>query len=512
MKVYAATMARRFQAAFLRGNIAARPLGAVAAVLLGTFMTSFFTRSFAIGLADLRGVYNLSVDEGAWLSTITTAPQLLIAPAIPLAVLTFGARRILVIAGLGFAVTATLTPFAQGLPEIFVLHALDGLLLGCFVPATLATVFANLNPRWWMIALGAYTVRLTLTLHSGVGLTGFYVEGGYWQAIYWQAAVSALVLVGLAAFSIPDRPMNHSLWKHTNKGEIALFCVGLALFYTGLDQGNRLDWFASGFVMSALAGGLFMAIASVAWQHISPLPFAHPRALARPNLAIPLIVVTLYGLMSAATSLLIPNFLSTVAQLKAEQSGRALWWISAIQVLAIPATIWLLRRADPRLGIVIGLCAMMIGCWLGSFITNVWRTDDFTAVSIVLGIGNAFTFLSLVTIVVANARREEIVAVVAYIQIPRVVGPELAGAVVNTLLRKREAVHSVLLGSYVNHPRMEALGIPVRAVAKVIRQEAYVLAYADAYRLCFGVALCSLLLTAGLRRTPANPLTTAPTS
>lgn len=495
---------------FLRGDIAARPLGAVVAVLLGTFMTSFFTRSFAIALPDLRGAFGLSVDEGAWLSTVTTAPQLLIAPAIPLAVLTFGARRILLIAGLAFALTAGLTPFARGVPAIFVLHALNGLFLGCFVPATLATVFANLNPRWWMIALGAYTVRLTLTLHSGVGLTGFYVESGFWPAIYWQAAASALVLVAVAAMSIPDRPANRALWARSNKGEIALFCVGLALLYAGLDQGNRLDWWSSGFVTAAVCGGLAMAAVSIAWQHISPLPFAHPRALARPNLAFPLVIVTLYGIMSAATSLLIPNFLATIGHLKAEQSGRALWWISAIQVMAVPAAICLLRKADPRLALVIGLCAMMFGCWLGTYITNVWRVDDFTALSIIMGIGNAFTFLSLVAIVVANAKREEIVAVVAYIQIPRVVGPELAGAVVNTLLRKREAVHSALLGGYVNLPRMGSLGLKAKAAAATVRQEAYVLAYADAFRFCFGVILFSLLLSVAMRRTPPNPLLTPP--
>ncbi|TCP32444.1 MFS transporter [Sphingomonas sp. BK235] len=491
----------------LRGTISARPIGAVVAVLLGAVMTSAFTRSFAVALGDLRGTFGLSVDEGAWLNTVFNAPQLLIAPAIPLAVVTFGSRRVLLISGMGFAITSALTPLAVGTPMLFLLHGLDGLLLGCFIPATLATVFANLHPRWWLIALGVYTVRLTLALHLGVPLTGFYVEGGWWPAIYWQASASAVVLVLLILFSLPERPVNVDLWRRTNKGEIALFCVGLTLIYVALDHGNRLDWLQSGTVVVPLISGIMLVVAAIAWQHVSPLPFAHPRALARRNIAIPLAIVTLYGIMSVATALLIPNFLGTMAQLKPEQTAHALWWVSAVQLLAVPLCIWLLRRTDPRVPVVLGLLAILLGCWLGSRITHVWRAEDFTPATIALGLGNGMVFLALVAMTIANAHRDEIVAMVAYIQIPRVLGPELAAAVIATLLRKREAIHSALLGGYLDAPRLAALDVSPGGIAAIVRREANVLAFADAYRFCFGIALLCLALTALLRSTPPNPVT-----
>jgi DHA2 family multidrug resistance protein len=494
----------------LRGEGPAQPLGAVVAVLLGSIMTSTFTRTFSLALADLRGAYGLSFDEGAWLQTVTNAPQLLVAPAIPLMVVTFGARRVLITAGIAFAVVASLTPFARSLPMIFLLHGLDGLLLGCFIPATIATVFANLHPRWWLIALGTYTARLTLSLHLGVPLTGLYVEGGMWQGIYWEAAAAALVLVMLIIASQPGRPANTELWRRTNKGEIALFCLGLTLIYAALDQGNRLDWLESGTVSALLLGGLILLAAAITWQFVSPLPFAHPRALARRNIWLGLLLVTLFGTMSLATALLIPNFLGTVAQLKAEQSADALWWVSGVQLLAVPLCIWLLRRVDPRVPIVIGLVAVLLGCWLGSTISSVWRADDFTASTIALGFGNGMIFLALVSIIIANAKREEIVAMVAYVQVPRIVGPELATAILTTFLRKHEAIHSVLLGAYASQPRLAMLDASVSSMAATVRREAHVLATADAFRFCFLVALLALLLTSLLRATPPNPLTARP--
>ena len=496
----------RLRHAILHGRAKSRPLGAVVAVLFGTLMTSLFTRDFGISLADIRGAYGLSVDQGSWLNSVTNAAQLLAAPAVPLMVVIFGPRRVLVTSALVFVIAMILTPLASGIPLIFGLHILDGFLLGCFVPATLAIVFGNLSPRFWLVALGLYSVRLTLALHTGVSLSGWFVENIGWQAIYWQAAVFAAAFMLLAAISFPDRRPNWTLWQRTNKGELMMFCVGLTLVYVGLDQGNRLDWGASGTIVGLLSGGGVLIAAGVAWQFLSLAPFAHPAPLLQRNIYLPLIIVTLFGMTSAATSLLIPNFLTTVGHLKPEQSGTALWWIDLIQIVAIPLTIWSIRHGDIRLSLAIGLVMVMIGCWLGNGISNVWRADDFAILSVLIGMGNSAILLTCIAMTVANAAREDLISLVAYIQIPRVVGPEFATAVLTTLIRKREALHSVIKGSGISQVRMAALDHVPGALASVVRREAYVLAYADAYRFCFWIAALALLQVVFLRPTPPHPL------
>ncbi len=495
--------------ALVTGDAKARPIGAVVAVLLGTFMTSLFTRDLGVSMADIRGAYGLSVDEGSWLNTLTNSSQLLSAPAIPLLVMMFGARRVMLISALTFIVSTSLTPLASGVPMIFALHILDGFLLGCFVPATLAIVFSSLSPRYWLIVLGLYSVRLSLTLHTGVSLSGWFVETIGWQAIYWQATLFGFAFLVLSAFSFPDRPPATVLWRRTNKGEVAMFCVGLTLIYVGLDQGNRLDWLASGVVTSCIAGGVLLVAGAVVWQYVSPVPFAHPAAILRRNIGIPLIIVTMFGMMSAATSFLIPNFLATVGGLKPIQSGSALWWIDLVQIIAIPAAIWLIRQGEPRLPLVVALVLVMSGCWLGSMVSHDWRANDFSMMSMLLGIGNSMVLITLIAMSIANAKREELISMVAYIQIPRVVGPELAVAVLTTFLRRREAIHAVHLGANLDYVRAAALniGAGLSRYDSAIRREANVLAYADAWRLCFGVAMAALVLAVLLGPSPQHPLT-----
>lgn len=496
---------------FVAGDVRTRPWVAVSAVLLGTVMTGMFTRDFSLSLADLRGAYGLTFDEGAELNTITNALQLLLAPCIPIGVFIFGARRILMIGGIVFTVVMLLTPLAVGLPAVFALHGMIGILLGCFVPTTLATVFANLPPRFWLIALALYAARLTLTINVSVPLSGFLVEQVGWQAIYWQAGACGAIMVVLAAVSLPDKPTNMPALRKLNIGEIALFCIGLALLYAAVDQGNRLDWLASGTIVALLGGGASLLTAFFVWQHFAPLPFAHPRAALRRNIFLPLLIAGIYGLLSLGSGLLIPNFLATFAHLKADTSGEVLWWLIGGQLMLVPAAVWLIRRVDARITLALGLAAMAYGCWLGSFVTSDWRADNFVPVVIAFAIGNAFTFFSALVIVIANARPPEVVGMIAYVQIFRLLGPALGGAILTTLLRKREAIHSVLLMPYIDRARATALHLGDThhgtALGALIRREANVLAFRDAYEFCFIVALVCLVLAACIGRSPTNPLT-----
>lgn len=489
-----------------------RPYLAVAAVLLATMMTSFHTRYFSLALADLRGIWGLSFDEGASLNTVANALQLLTAPAIPLAVATFGGRRVLLSCSLAFAFVTFLTPFADGPVLLFTLHGLTAVLLGCFVPATLATVFRHLPPRLWLPALSLYTLRLTFVLHSGVSLESVYVDTLGWQGLYWQSTACGLLVAAMVAGSLPREGFNATLWARSDKGAIALFCVSLTLIYAGLDEGNRLDWFESGEIVALLGGGLLMLLAYLAWQYVTDRPFAHPRVLGR-QVLLPMLVGGLYGFLSMASALLIPNFLGTLAHQKSAQSGDVLWLISGLQLVLVPLSVYVIRRIDARLTLAFGILAMMVGCWQGTHVTHEWVGADFVPLAVSFAIGNAFCFLSVMALAVANAQPAHILGVLAFAQIPRVLGPTFASSIVVTLLRKREGAHSANLMPYLDTARpgvaefLHRADGAVSGLADLVHQQAYVLAYRDVFMFCFFVGLLALIVVAFMRSAPANPLT-----
>jgi DHA2 family multidrug resistance protein len=157
------------------GAIGMRPLFAVGAVLIGSFLASLDSRLFSLALPDIRGAMSLTFDEGAWLSTVTSASQILIAPAVAWLATVFGLRRVLGIPSLVYAVISLLIPFVKDYHSLLALSFVHGILLGTFVPATLMIIFRNLPVKWWLPAIAVYCIRVGFSMNSGVSLTGSYI-------------------------------------------------------------------------------------------------------------------------------------------------------------------------------------------------------------------------------------------------------------------------------------------------------------------------------------------------
>ena len=243
------------------GGIAAQPLFAVGAVLLGAFLSNIDSRLTSAGLPDLRGAFSLGFDEGAWLSTAGIGSQIFIAPAVAWLATAFGLRRVLGIPSLVYALVSLVIPFAHDYTALIVLSVAHGLLLGTFVPATLMIIFRNLPIKWWVPAIALYSIRVGFALDTGNSLVGFYVEHLGWQWLYWQGVVVAPLMGLMVYLGTPREPVNRDLLRHADWGGMLLLGASLSMVYAGLDQGNRLDWLESGTVTALLLSGAVLFVA-----------------------------------------------------------------------------------------------------------------------------------------------------------------------------------------------------------------------------------------------------------
>src|SRR5215472_4208636 len=80
-----------------------RPVVGLAAVLLGSVISTLFSRITTFGLADLRGAVGAGFDEGAWITTAATVGQMCVGPISAWLGLVFGVRRVLLISASVFA-------------------------------------------------------------------------------------------------------------------------------------------------------------------------------------------------------------------------------------------------------------------------------------------------------------------------------------------------------------------------------------------------------------------------
>ena len=512
------------------GGIAAQPLFAVGAVLLGAFLSNIDSRLTSAGLPDLRGAFSLGFDEGAWLSTAGIGSQIFIAPAVAWLATAFGLRRVLGIPSLVYALVSLVIPFAHDYTALIVLSVAHGLLLGTFVPATLMIIFRNLPIKWWVPAIALYSIRVGFALDTGNSLVGFYVEHLGWQWLYWQGVVVAPLMGLMVYLGTPREPVNRDLLRNADWGGMLLLGASLSMVYAGLDQGNRLDWLGSGTVMALLLSGAVLFVGFLINETMARQPWAHVNVLFSRNVGLSLAVILLYTLTSLSNSSLVPNFLGTVALLRPEQSGVLLLTCGALPMFVlVPLSILLLRHFDARMVLVVGLSAFAAANLWGTQLSHVWSLSDFKGIVMLQSVGQAFTLLPIIILAVANSDPSRATAFAAYIQIMRLGGAEIGVALMGTWLRVREQVHSNFLGLHVENGSIDvtqvlrqlADGFAGRGAATAsaralgtlsatVAREANTLAYIDGFWLCFWLAMVALFCVALMTRAPPGPFTPAP--
>src|SRR5467141_961335 len=513
-----------------RGGIGPQPLFAVGAVLLGSFLANFDSRLTTVGLPDLRGVFSLGFDEGAWLSTASIGSQIFIAPAVAWLATAFGLRRVLGIPSLVYALVSLVIPFVHEYPVLLALSIVHGLLLGTFVPATLMIVLRNLPIKWWLPAIAIYSIRVGFALDTSTSLVGFYVDYLGWQWLYWQGVVVAPLMGLMVYLGTPQEPVNRNVLRDADWGGMLLLGTGVSMIYAGLDQGNRLDWLGSGTVMALLLGGGVLCVAFLINEMMVRQPWAHINVLFSRNVGLSLIVILLYTLASLSNSSLVPNFLSVVGGLRPEQTGTLLVVYGALPMFVmVPMSIFLLRHVDPRFVLVMGLSAFAAANLLGTQLTHDWALGDFIPIVLLQSIGQAFTLLPIIILALSNADFSRATAFAAYIQIMRLGGAEIGVALMGTWLRVREQIHSNFIGqhlangsdnvsrilkqladSFASHGAAIAPARALGSLSALVQRESNVLAYIDGFWLTFWLAIIALGFVTFITRAPPGPLTPVP--
>ncbi|QJP13600.1 MFS transporter [Starkeya sp. ORNL1] len=509
-----------------------RPVFAAAAVLLGSFLVGFDTRLFSVGLPDLRGAFGLSYDQGAWLNTFATAPQILIAPAVAWLAATFGVRRVLFWPSLVYAAISFVLPQVRDWHLLVALHMVRGLLLGVFIPATIMIIFRNLPTRWWVPALAIYAFRLAFSLNTGPLLIGLYDTHFGWQWIYWQDMILAPIIGGLVWLGSPHEKTDIGLLQRADWGGMALLGSGWALIYAGLDQGNRLDWFQSGLITCLIGGGAALILGFFINEMLVRNPWASHKVIATRNTAIALLIVLSYTATSLSNSQLVTGFLTTVVGLRPEQIGWTIFLTSGLPLLVTtPLAVLLVLRFDARVTIMIGFLAFAIAASMGTGLSAIWGPWSFTPITLIQSVGQGFLLLAAIVYILANSDPKQATATAAYIQVIRLGGAETATTVMATFLRHREQLHSYLLGLHVPAGGAHtegALGLfshvfsadgaspqallarSAASLAGLISQQANVLAYIDGFQVTFWVALIGLVLVALLGPAPPGILVPKP--
>ena len=274
----------------------------------------------------------------------------------------FGRRRMFA-AGLGLFVAASAAcALAPDVEWLIAARAVQGVGAAMITPVALALLSANYPAELRGKAMGLFAGITGLAVLAGPVVGGAIAQGAAWEWIFWLNVPIGLAAIPLVLRRIPESYGRRARLDFTGLALVSGAALGIVW---ALVRGNAAGW-GSVEVLGALAAGIVLAIAFVAWELRAPEPmlpmgFFRSRGFAAGNASVFFLIASLFG-----AAFFLAQFLQTSLGYGPLGTGlRLMPWTATLFIVA-PIAGSLVNRVGERPLIVGGLLLQAIGmAWIG---------------------------------------------------------------------------------------------------------------------------------------------------
>ena len=499
---------------------------------MGAGIVTLTGRMITLGTADLKGSLSIGFDDGSWIGSAYNVALMFIGPFTVYLGGLLGARRVLVIAASCFTVICLLLPLIHGYSLLLVGLVLAGLTSGTFYPLTLTFALRNIPLRFLPFTLALYATSVDGAVNIAPSLYGWYRDHLSFHWMFWNSALLTPLMLACIYFGIPPAPPGKKPAATPSFAGFLYASASFAMLFAALDQGQRLDWWRSGVFNALFFGALIFLLSSLIRRLRSPNPLVDLPYLRQWNTLLLGLGLGLFRFCLLSTIILVPQSLS-VHGFEADQIGPALIWTALPQLaIAFVAAFLLLRGADSRLLMAAGFTCIAAASILNAQYTSAWSASNFYRTELLMGVGQSFAFIGLVSTIVVQAifsgglsKPQAALTFSAFFHIIRLLGGQIGVAVMTRFIAIREQLHSNLLGLHVQrgnwigeasldqlaaglYPKSSGLiaaaGRAAVVIGARIRLQAYTLSFIDGFHLIAWVCVAALILIALLRKSPIN--------
>ena len=490
---------------------------------LGAFMAVLNIQIVNASLADIQGAIGAGLDDGGWVSTAYLIAEIVVIPLSAWLSRAFSVRLYLLVNAALFLAFSASCAFAHSLGEMIVLRACQGFTGGVLIPMAFTIIITLLPKAKQPVGLALFALSATFAPAIGPTIGGYLTENWGWQYIFYVNLVPGVLMLGMLWVSLGRTPLQLGLLRQGDWPGIATMAIGLAALQTVLEEGNKDDWFGSPFILrlsliSAVALGLFVLIELTAAK-----PLLNLRLLFRRNFGFGVLANFLLGTALYGSVYILPVYLSRVQGYNAEQIGAVLAWTGLPQLVLIPLVPQLMKRFDPRLIIGVGFGLFAITNFMNIDLSRDVAADQLLWPNVVRAVGQALLLAPLSAVATAGIEPENAGSASALFNMLRNLGGAVGIAALQTFLTRREQFHSNMLTGSVSlfaentRTRIDELtryflahGVAdpaaawhqaIVAIGRTVRQQSYILAFADTFYL-LGVGLIVALIAALLLKKP----------
>jgi DHA2 family multidrug resistance protein len=496
-------------------HIDARTWVAVAAGMLGAFMAVLDIQITNSSLRDILGALSATQEEGSWVSTAYLCAEIVVIPLTALFVRALGQRRYLMGTTALFLLFSTLCGAAWSLSSMIVFRMLQGFTGGALIPMAMNLVMTRLPPSKRATGMAMFGLTATLAPAMGPTLGGYLTELYGWPSIFYINWVPGVLLIAGMYWGIDKEPRNLKVLLNADWLGIAFMAMGLASLTIFLEEGNTKDWFDSPFVNTFCALSIIGILGWVVTSFSRADPFVNLRLYGQRNFLVATALSAVIGMGLYGSSYLLPLYLGQIAGYSPMQIGEVIAWMGLPQLFVMPFVARMSGRIDNRIMCMFGLALFGISCMMNAYMDATTGYDQLMVTQVIRAIGQPFVMLTLSNFAMNGIQPRDMASASSLFNMTRNLGGSVGIAMLGTALTNREHFHSERLGESVSmasaatQSRLDSLtqvfinqGMDaatsaqqaIAAVDRIVRREAFVMAYNDGFWLVGFILLSAILV------------------
>ncbi len=496
---------------------------AVFGAIAGSFVAVLNIQITNASLGDIQGALSATLTEASWITTAYVASSLVVMPLTGWFVRVFSVRTYVVWNMVLFMLSVVGCAMAWDLPAMIAMRFISGFFGGALIPMSMYIVVIMLPPARRPFAFVFWGIAIAMAPSMGPALGGWLTEEFSWTLIFYvQLIPSTLVLAALLTCLDPE-PRQLALLQGVNWLSIMFMAVGLLLFITVLEEGNRNDWFESQMITHfAVISAVLLAVCLII-QLFHREPYINLRLYARRDFFLCCIVAAAFGVGVFGAQFTVSLYLIQVPQYTAGQVGNVLMWIGFPQFVSGVLVLWLVPRVDTRLLLGFGCFLYGVSCFLNinmSFDTGYW---DLITINVIRGFSQPFIMVVVATLATAPLEAANQGSASALINWTRDLAGAITIAALKTGIVRRSEFHADHVSEHVaaadpeTASRLDQLtqrfldytgdlqiaeDQAVAALNALVEREALIMAYNDMF---YAIGIVFLIATAAcflIRRPP----------
>jgi DHA2 family multidrug resistance protein len=417
-------------------------------VMIGTIMAVLDSTIVNVALPSISGTMGATIEQITWVLTGYILANVIIMPLVALLSSRFGRKNFYLANVIIFTAASMACGVTRTLPMMVFFRVFQGIGGGVLLTVSQAILRETFPPEEQGTAMGIFGLGVVLAPAFGPTLGGWITDTYSWPWIFYINVPIGIINLILVSRFVEDPP-----YLIRRKGDIdwlglALMIIGLGALQLMLEQGERNDWFESGFVVRLAIISTVGLIAFVWRELTAEHPAVDLRILKNVSFASATALGAVLGVALMGSLFLLPLFLQNLLGYPAMKSGLVLMPRSLAMAVIMPLGGRFYNKLGPRVLVGAGLLVSGFAFWDLSHLTTQVGFWDILWPQVWQGVGFSLIFVALSTAALATIPRPEVTAATGLYNVVRQVFGSVGIAVSATQLTSGIARYHQILAEH----------------------------------------------------------------